>query len=133
MIDYRQIYQFRIRKRGTTIRAETDIALRIPFATWHERQLHAKYAKDRYKDVQDVPWHQWGQRICKVGISKDAEARRKQFERKPESGKTETFAFTPGQQAAVRNQIIMYWLRWQILRWSVIGGATLWLLSEPWR
>ena len=125
--DYRQLYQFRIRKRGKKIKAEKDIAVWLPFAGWHERRLHRAYAKDRYKDVRSIPWHQFGQRIVKIGISIDADKRRKQFEHKPESGKTETFALSAAQQAAVRNRIIWYWLRWQMVRWSGVSAVVLWL------
>lgn len=133
MFDYRQIYQFRIRKRGQKIKAKTDIALRVPFAGWHERRLHNRFASDRYKDVRTIPRHQFMQRICKLGISVDAEKRRQQFEAKPESGKTETFAFTAAQQAEARNLIIWYWLRWQVVRWGTVLGGSLWIMSEPWR
>jgi hypothetical protein len=133
MIDYRYLYLLRIKKQGAKIKAQTDIAVQLPFAGWHERRLHRRFASDRYSDVRAIPKHQYLQRICKIGISMDAEGRRVQFERNPESGKTETFAFTPGQQAAARNLIVGYWLSWQLIRWGGVAVVTLWLLSEPWR
>lgn len=132
MIDYRQLYLFRVKKRGDKIQAIKDIAVTLPFAAWHERRLHHRYRKDRYADVRTIPKHQHLQRICKIGISVDANKRCLEFTRNPASGRTETFAFTPIQQSQARQQIRWYWLRWQLLRWAAIIGLTLWLLSEPW-
>lgn len=131
MLDYRQLYLLRVTKKGSQIKARKDIAVTLPFAGWHERRLHKQFAGDRYSDVRTIPKHQYLQRICKIGISTDAERRRIEFERNPGSGKTETFAFTPAQQAKARQRIVWYWIRWQLVRWAVIAGLTLWLLSEP--
>lgn len=133
MIDYRHLYLFRIRKRGRTVKARKVIAVRLPFAGWHERRLHKRFDTDRYKDVRTIPWHQFGQSIVKIGISRDAEVRRVQFERKPESGKTETFALSAAQRTEARNLIVGYWLRWQLVRWGGVAGVVLWLLSQPWK
>jgi hypothetical protein len=127
LLDYRQLYLFRIKKRRRTVKAYKVIAVRLPFAGWHERRLHKLFASDRYSDVRTIPWHQFGQGVVKIGISVDAEKRRKQFENKPESGKTETFALSAMQRTAARNLIIGYWLRWQLLRWGVVVSVVMWL------
>jgi hypothetical protein len=132
MIDYRQIYLFRIHKRGRTVKARKSIAVRLPFAGWHERQLHKRFAPDRYSDVRRIPWHQFGQGVVKIGISTDADRRRKEFERNPASGKTETFALSAAQRTSARNLIIGYWIRWQLIRWGGVAAVVLWLLGEPW-
>ena len=129
MIDYRQLYLFRIHKRRRTIKARRVIAVRLPFAGWHERRMHRVFAGDRYSDVRRIPWHQFGQGIVKIGISNDANRRLKEFNRNPGSGKTETFALSAAQRTQARNLILWYYLRWQLVRWSFVAGLTLFLLS----
>lgn len=129
MIDYRELYLFRIIKRGHTVRAKKVLAVRLPFAGWHERRLHKIFKTDRYKDVQKIPWHQFGQGIVKIGISTNANRRRKEFERNPSSGKTETFALSASQRTKARNIVLGYYIRWQIIRWLFIVGLSLWAMS----